>query len=395
MNILFVSAVLPYPLHSGGQTRIYHLLKRLSRSHSITLLSYIRDENERDYAHELSFCREVVMIRRGGVWQPTYVGKSLFGGYPLLLSSYDNEKMRRAIAVRLEKTQYDLLHLEPFYVLPGIPKHLLPTVVAEHNIEYDVYRQYVSLFPVPFLRPLLSFDVEKIRRWERHAWRTADSVISVSREDADVIERYLSHEIAVVPNGVDSGQFKFRTPSSGHRALFVGNYKWLPNVQAATELLSVIWPAIKKRFPDATLTIAGRHVTPKLIGLALGVGATVAADVSDIYPLYRDHDLFLAPLGISGGTKFKMLEAMATGIPVVTTVEGMGGIGAEDGTHYLAARTGDEFVAKAAEIWENRQVRESLANRARELVERSFSWDSISRGLETVWKKTYAKHKKR
>ena len=124
MNILFVSAVLPFPLHSGGQIRIYNILKRLSKRHRITLLSFIREEGERDLAKHLDFCQSVRMVMRGRAWQPKYVFGSVLGKYPLLLASYDNAAMRQAIRDTVLRDQIDLIHLEPFYVWPALPKRI-------------------------------------------------------------------------------------------------------------------------------------------------------------------------------------------------------------------------------------------------------------------------------
>ena len=122
MNILFVSAVLPYPLHSGGQIRIYNLLKQLSKRHSITLVSFIRDEREREMVRNLAFCHDVHVILRGRVWQPKYIIGAILGKFPLLLATYHHRKMQQLITDLLGSGRFDLVHIEPFYVWPSLPK---------------------------------------------------------------------------------------------------------------------------------------------------------------------------------------------------------------------------------------------------------------------------------
>ena len=170
MNILFISAVFPYPLHSGGQIRIYNLLKRLSKKHSITLLSFIRSDKEKEYIKELSFLSHVETVYRGKALQLRYLFGAL-GNYSWLLSTYNNNEMKQIINYQLSTNNFDLIHIEPFYVYPSLPKLTIPLVVGEHNIEYSIYEQYVRKFPVSFLRPFLFFDVIKTRIWEESECR--------------------------------------------------------------------------------------------------------------------------------------------------------------------------------------------------------------------------------
>ena len=388
MKILFVSAILPYPLFSGGQVRIYNLLKRLSKKHEITLCAFIREDGEKAYRKNLSFCKDVICIKRGYAWQPRYLLRALFGKYPFLLATYDHPAMKRRIYHLLSSQKFDLLHLEPFYVWPSVPHKLVPMVIAEHNIEYTVYRRYAERFSISLLRPFLSWDVGKLFGWERTVWRKAAAVTAVSASDARVITSYLSHDAYLVPNGVDPTSFPFSAPRvrAEKRALFVGNFRWLPNRQAASELIQHIWPAIIRRYPGATLTIVGRHIPKVLKMQAAKRGITVSGEVADISQSYRDSDVLLAPHAIAGGTKYKILEAMASGTPVVTTPHGAEGLLADPDEHYLEARTVAEFVAQTGKIWEDRTLASDIARRARALIEENYTWDTIAARLDTVWR---------
>jgi len=388
MNILFVSAVLPYPLHSGGQVRMYNLLKRLGKRHSITLVSFIRSEEERMYANELGFCSQVKMVMRGRAWQPKYYIGAAFGTYPFLLKTYDNREMRTVLDDLLVHTTYDVMHIEPFYVIPSIPTHAVPLVISEHNIEYDVYDGYVRRFPVPFLRPLLALDVHKLRVWENNAWKRATSVTAVSYEDASVVEAYIHRPVHVISNGVDLSAFPFREPvkRKNPTIVFVGNFRWHPNRDAARELIEHIWPGIQKSIPHARLSIVGRNMPTLLKKQAYRVGAEAHDTIEDIAKVYRDADILVAPHAISGGTKFKMLEAMASGLPIVTSQEGMHGLSVTPGVQYLLAKTPSEYVAHVQTLCSTISSAHVVASHARKLVEEQYGWATIADELETVWK---------
>ena len=131
MKVLFVSAVLPYPLYSGGQIRIYNLLKRLGKKHEIHLYSFIRSDKEKEYISELSFCKTVTTVLRGHAWRPNYLLKTITSSYPFLWNTYHNSDMLSFLSDEIAKGGYDCIHIEPGYVWPSIPtEHKIPIVIA-------------------------------------------------------------------------------------------------------------------------------------------------------------------------------------------------------------------------------------------------------------------------
>jgi polysaccharide biosynthesis protein PslH len=387
MKILFVSAVLPYPLYSGGQIRIYNLLKRLSGSHEITLFSFIRKEEERTHVDQLSFLHSVHMVYRGRAMTPRYLVK-MFGDYPLLLETYTNELMRQVISKELKSNHYDLVHIEPFYVYPSVPEVSIPLVVAEHNIEHTVYEANARIFPFVLLRSILAADAEKVRVWEERVWQKATHVVAVSRGDADSIRSVIHRDVSIVPNGVDCKSFPFvahtfrmRSPS----CLFVGNFSWAPNKEAVSNLLTRIWPAISQKFSNATLTIVGKQL-PGVFKSYIKRNVVLRDNVPDIQDAFHSHDVLLAPMGIGGGTKFKILEAMASGTAVVTTKAGYMGIQAISGTHLYEANDTDEFVKAMTALYAKPKQSIVMTHVARLLVEKFYDWKNIAAVLDKVWR---------
>ena len=393
MNILVVAAVLPYPLYSGGQIRMYNLLKRLSKKHRITLVSFIRSDKERVFSREFPFCDAVHMVLRGRAWQPKYYLRALLGKYPFLLSTYDNALMRTLLSELITKKHFDLVHMEPFYVMPSMPAHTIPTVVSEHNVEYDVYDGYVRRFPVPVLRALLSWDVYKLKKWEHLSWKQATVLTAVSSHDAEVMGSYLRKPVAVVANGVDLASFPFvvRPGRRQPTVLFVGNFRWHPNRDAANTLLTTIWPEIALALPGAKLTVVGMDMPEAMKKSIVAKGGTALTSVPDIAKVYKEADILVAPHAIAGGTKFKMLEAMASGLPIITSPQGMAGLDAEAGEHYFEATTPAEFVAHIVVITREPQKGKAIALRARRLVEKYYNWDGIAGNLERAWREAYEK----
>lgn len=364
--------MLPYPLHSGGQIRIYNLLKRLAATHEIHLFSFIRSETEKKYLPELRFCKSVTTVYRGRGWRPKYLFKTLTGSYPLLWTSYHSSEMLGLLADEISTSHYDLVHIEPGYVWPSLPETRVPVVVCEHNIEHTVYEAYAKQFPIGILRPFLMRDVVKMKSWQRHVWKRADYIITVSESDKTFIHQ---PNVSVVPNGVDTKAFTFRpkkTMSKNLTFLYVGNFRWMENRDAAGHLIRDFWPAICEAYPDARLRIVGKNApkSPYFVG-------SVEKIQDELYAA----DIMLAPIRIGGGTKYKILEAMASGLPVITTSLGIEGM--ENAPVCLAQELPD--VLRSIEWLYDNKNRLNMVTQARELIEKEYSWDLIAQKLDKIW----------
>ena len=392
MKILFVSALLPYPLHSGGQVRMYNLLKQLSHDHDIHLFSFIRSENENAYKKELSFCSHVTTVMRGSAWQSQYILPAIFGSYPLLLSTYDNNEMRQCIAKELAREPYDGIHIEPGYVMPSIPKTDVPIVVSEHNIEHDVYAGFVGQ---SLLRLPLWIDVWKLSMWEKHIWNHAARITAVSPEDKAYIHKAApDKKVDIINNGVDLQAFPYKPKnkrmSDSMTYLYVGNFAWIENQDAVRYLLTSIWPGIIKKYTKATLRVVGKNLPSDIRRIAHGSGVVFLDSVERIQTELQQADIMLAPIRIGGGTKYKILEAMASGLPVITTKQGAMGIHATHNKELFVADTMEQ-VLKSIDMIRDSGWRLGVVSAARKRIEEQYSWDSISQKLDVVWRGAYGK----
>lgn len=367
---------------------MYHLLKRLSKKHTITLLSFIRSEKEKEYLHKLSFLTNVETVYRGKALQAKYILGAL-GNYSWLLSSYNNKEMKESIAAQLSRNKFDLVHIEPFYVCPSLPKFSLPLVTAEHNVEYAVYEQFVRKFPLSFIRPFLFLDVVKTRIWEESLWRKSASLIAVSEEDKHIMETVRKNIVSVVPNGVDCHEYVYSKKTitrDNLTCLFIGDFAWLPNREAVTKLLKSIWPVVRAMYPKATLTVVGKQF-PKTLKSYIDSSVRLIEHVPDIRTVYDTHAILLAPMGIGGGTKFKLIEAMASGVVVVTTREGRMGLVMKPGEDLFEAEAKDDYPNALKTICDDPERVHAMTMHARKIIETQYNWDAIAEKLDSVWRK--------
>lgn len=388
MKILMLTPYLPYPLMSGGQIRSYNLLKNLALKHEITLYSFIRKEEEKKYIPELlKFCKRVEVFKRRPAWSFKNIFLAGLTLYPFLVSIYLSFKLRKAIKQELEKEKYDLIHAETFYVMPNIPKTSVPILLVEQTIEYIVYQHFVENIKLLPLKWLLTIDVAKIKHWEKHYWQKAQMVIAMSEADKKIMQGISPKlKIEIVPNGVDFNFFNKGKENLGSNPviLFVGNFKWLQNREAVVTLVKEVWPIITKSIKDVRLWIVGQNPTPDIKALSSQV-IKIDQSVEDIRKAYLNSDVLLAPIKGSGGTRFKILEAMASGIPVVTTSIGIEGIDAENEKEVLVRDSSDQLANAVIKLLKDRFFYRDLTTRARELSKRKYNWENIGAKLDKIY----------
>src|SRR3989344_1021730 len=390
MKILMITPYFPYPLVSGGQIRTYNLLKNLAQKHQITLASFIRDEKETRFLSQLKpFCTKVITFKRRKAWSPVNMLLSAITPYPFLVSIYFDPFVKKQIKSELASEKYDLIHAETFYVMPNIPKTGVPIFLVEQVIEYLVYQRFVEGLPpyLFFLKPLLFIDVLKIKFWERYYWQKAKHLAAMSVPDQQFIRNYRDDLVVdVVANGVDIDFFaktkKVKTKSP--TVLFVGNFKWLPNRDATKYLVEEIWPLIKKQIKNCSLLIVGRN-PPADIKKYQAKDIKVDGNVEDIRSAYGSSNVLLAPIRNGRGTKYKILEAMATKTPIIGTKLAMEGINIKNGQEAFIGENAQDLSNLTVKILKNPKIGNQLAESAYKLVAEKFNWKIISGKLDRLY----------
>jgi glycosyltransferase involved in cell wall biosynthesis len=390
MKILMLTPYLPYPLLSGGQIRTYNLLKKLSHKHQITLFALIKSEEEKQYVQELEkYCHKVRVFKRSEKpFTLKNIFKTIFSSFPFLVIRNQAEGSLEAVRREIAQQDYDLIHAETFYMMPHIPACKIPIILVEQTIEYLGYESYAKKAPF-FLRPLLNIDVRKIHHWEKHYWQKAKRLIVMSEEDRQFIGKELNKEkIDVVANGVDTKWFaqKPRSLNSQPTILSVGTFKWLPNIEAVDFLVKEIWPIIKQRVAKAQLLIVGNAPTSKVISYGSNDRQiTVAGRVEDIRDAFQSAHVLLAPVFSGKGTRYKILEAMASGTPVVASKIAVEGLNIKDGQDVLTSNNAQELADLTVKVLNDKNLWQTLSANGKKFVSQHYDWELISQELDKIY----------
>jgi glycosyltransferase involved in cell wall biosynthesis len=383
---------LPYPLLSGGQIRTYNLLKKMAAKHDITLFALIKNASEKRYIKELAkYCHQVRVFKRSS--QPFTIGnviRTAVSTYPFLVIRNHVREVIDAVTAELATTPYDLIHAETFYMMPHLPKTTIPVMLVEQTIEYLGYESFASNMRWPFLRPLLDIDIKKIKYWEKYYWRTCDRLVTMSQDDKEFIAHEIGQKdkISVIANGVDTAWFAHQNfPKKSHPTLLsVGTFKWLPNVEAVRFLVADVWPLIKKQRPDIKLWIVGNAPTPEITRFAqTDFQIEVSGQIPDIRAAFHGAHILLAPVLSGKGTRYKILEAMASGTPIIATSTAVEGLGVTNGRHVLIADTAFDLAKATLALLQNPTLQRQLSQNGKRFVATHYDWDLIARKLNTIY----------
>lgn len=394
---------LPYPTNSGGQIRSYNLIKNLSKEHEITLVSFIKHGEEK-YADEMKkYCKEVLYFYRPE--KPFTLGSILKTGlslYPFVVVRNFCPDAKVALAKKIKKEKFDVIHVETFYLRPHIPENVtIPIVLVDQTIEYVVYQHYVETMKQWFLKPLFAIDVAKLKYWEARFWREASRVIAVSQADKATMQKLVPNlPVDIIPNAPGDELAHLytahqKTPTKSPLIFYQSNFLWMQNVEGAIRLAHDVFPLIKKALPSARCRIIGQnarsnaHVNVRdLEGNGVEIMEQDKSDVAAVIESYREGTIFLAPLYGPGGTRLKILGAMSAGVPVVTTPIGAAGIDAVPGREILIGQTPQELADLTIKLIKDKKLFRQIVVDAKKLIEQKYDWSVISKNLAQIYAQT-------
>ena len=399
MKILMLVPFLPNTSTSGGQTRWYNIIKYMSKTHRITLFSLIKDDSEKKFIPELEkYCERVMVFKRPkSPWTIRNLLLTVFSWYPLLVIRNFSFEERMAIKEILEKEKFDLIHAETFYVMPHIPKTDMPSILVEQTIEFQVYKHYVDNEVKWFFRPLFMIDVLKLRFWETFFWKKTNRLVAVSEDDKAKMRQLIPGiKVDIIPNGVDFNYFNSKKVKKlkPARILYgVTNFEWLQNREAVEILVTKVWPKVIKVTRNIKLWIVGRKIPKEIVNLSKSrEDIEITESIKDARDAYLASSLMVTPIMGSGGTRLKILEAMAAGLPVISTSTGVAGLGLSDGNEAVIRDNVDDLALETIRLLKNSKVADRIGSIGQRFVKLHYDWKVIVGLHEPIYKEVvYAK----
>jgi len=394
VRILFLSPRQCWPPRSGAKLREFHFLKALAQEAQVTYLHFTDPGSQPLTLEELPFCNEVVGIPKPGAYGLAKLIRGVVGRWPVSVLNYTSAPMSAAVDRAVSGSVFDLIHLDSIHMMryraTSAKKAGGRIVYNWHNIESEAMRRYGATVTSRPRRWYARLTASKLAGLERETLKTGFGHVVCSEREKEELNRIApSARVAVVENGVDVESFSRGSEVllPAQKVIFVGLMDYYPNIEAATSFTNRIWPALRERFPGLTLWIVGANPVPAVVELGNLDGVTVTGTVADVRPYYRDAAAAIVPLRTGGGTRLKILEAMAAGVPVISSPLGCEGLAVTPSEDILLADPDDAsaWVRHMARL-SSAAERTKLTGAALQLVRSRYDWQILGRRLCNTYK---------
>ncbi len=377
MKILFLSRWFPFPANNGSKIRIYNLLRGLSRYHEVTLLSFSSQPIGSFDAEVGSICTNVHLVP----WRE-FNPNSLRARIGFLSSKPRSiiDTFSPAMAGKISR----LLQAQPF------------DLVVASELSMAAYRPYFKHVPAIFEDLEIGLTLEgsprrsdwrnqfrhaltrfKLRFYLRRLLQSFPAITVVSNQEKDLVQRNFPKvkNILVIPNCINLDDYRdIRMKPKSDTLIFTGSFRYHANHEAMHWFVGEVFPLVLEKLPSVELTITGDHAN---LPLPSRKNVTLAGYVDNIQSLIASSMVALAPLWSGGGTRLKILEAMAIGTPVIATSKGAEGLEVQSGKHLLIADQPAQFAASVIRLLSEKDVRQNLTQNARELVQDKYDWAMV------------------
>lgn len=385
MKIMVLTSRFPYPLEKGDKLRVYHQIKGLAKNHEIILIALTDKPVKQEHIKQLEpLCKSIYTFRLRKFFTYTRVLWWFLMGKSIQIAYFTNNKIRRQIEQIIFKEKPDHIYCQLVRMAEYVKDifHVSKTLDYMDAFSKGMERQAADTpFPLNFV---YKEEAKRLKEYESKIFYEFDLKTIISSQDRDCIKCPYKEQISIVPNGVDVDEFYFQTDRAKKTTdlLFVGNMSYYPNVKAAEYLVEKILTASSLKL---SVEIAGANPAPQVLSLA-SEQVIVSGWVDDIVKTYHGAKLFIAPLFHGSGLQNKILEAMASGVPVITTTQTNNAIKAVPGHEIMVADDATEFNEAIEKLLADESLYQQLRKNARTFVEQKYSWNVFVSDLDNAIK---------
>lgn len=406
-KILFLTQIFPFPPDSGPKVKTYHVIMALVRQgHSVTLVSFVRPEEVWHVSALQEICDSVhvVPIHRSRIADIRYMVRSYMTGRPFLVERDDLRSMQDMVNRLVCENEFQFVHADQLTMVQfairgvsGLSEKRPKIIFDAHNAVWTIVER-VKENARFFLKPFLAVEAKRVKRYEGELLQTVDHVLAVTDIDRILLEEALNFSnpkhkehvspVTVIPIAVDTEKLRPIERKVGSKNIItLGTLHYPPNADGIRWFLNEVFPLVRMRVPDATLTIIGKNPPQDFLELAESNPETIRVTgyVDDLVPYLEQSSLMVVPVRAGGGMRVRILEAFAYAMPVVTTTVGLEGIYGVPDRDILVADTPTDFAERTVELMENAPLQEKLSTNGRELAIGRYDWRAVLSAMRPIY----------
>ena len=396
MRVLYFCPHQVWPTNTGARLRNFHLANAVGSCQSVTLLQILQPGQAVLTSPPNNFER-VLSVEKSRSYTVGKVLRGMIGPVPVTVLNYTAASVNRYLKEILENGNFDLVQLESVHLISYLKTirsmASKPRVVLDwHNIESELMERYACSTKNPAKRIVANRTASLLAKVELEALASCNAHTVVSeREKEKLINRCPSATIKVIPNGVDTASFQGENQAADQTSLlFVGSMDYHANEEAMLWFFHEVWPKLSADLPELKFVVAGRNPSAAVKQMS-SERVKVTGTVDDVRPYYDSAAAVIVPLRVGGGTRLKILEAMAAGVPVISTRLGAEGLKVIDGKNILLADSPADIQKAVQRVVGDKQLRTSLAGAARQLVRSNYDWGELGNKLGMLYSEICAR----
>ena len=398
LRILWLSHFVPYPPKGGCFQRSYNLIRRVGASHDLHLIAmrhksgtHPQEETLRARDELLKHCRTVDIIDIADRTEPLKLAlrgiSAMLTADPLSVALYRSDDLRQRMHALMRAHRFDVVHIDTIGLAEYLPDAGgVPTVMTHHGAESFMIRRRISREPNPFKKLFFVFEWLTLRKYERRMCRAVNLNVVMSDLDKTILEETAPGAYTVVANGVDVDVFKPVEPADAPAIIFAGRLDQYSNREGILFFLREAWPLIREAYPSAIMHVIGMNAPKSLEEIASrDARVKLHGFVPDVRPYFQAATVAICPVRDGGGTRIKILDALALAMPIVSTTVGCEGIDVTPESDLLVADTPAEFARQIGRVFDDRALRAKLGENGRRLAVSRYSWDVLARQLNAAY----------
>ena len=378
MTIIYLTSRFPYPINKGDKLRSYYQIKELSKSHDIHLISLSEKSiTEKNILAVNKYCKSITIYKMGFLKRIFNLFKSLFNNKPFQVNYFYHYSIQKKLNTKIAEISPDYIFCQLIRTAMYVKNNHTTSKVLDYMDSLSKGMERRIKISNLFIKPFVIMEFQRLKRFENLAFEFFNKHIIISENDRKEIAHNKKNEIEIIGNGIDTDYFQKIETEIKYELVFIGNLSYLPNIEAANFIAKEVLPKLLEKLPRIKILIAGSNPSNRVLKLANN-NIEVQGWVEDIRKTYSSGKIFFAPMTIGSGLQNKLLEAMSTSIPCITSELSNRSLKAVEKKNILIGRSVNEYVNHITSLLNDEKKRIKIGESGRKYVIENFNWKTAN-----------------
>lgn len=378
MTIIYLTSRFPYPINKGDKLRSYYQIKELSKSHDIHLISLSEKSiTEKNILAVNKYCKSITIYKMGFLKRIFNLFKTLFNNKPFQVNYFYHYSIQKKFNTKIAEISPDYIFCQLIRTAMYVKNNHTTSKVLDYMDSLSKGMERRIKISNLFIKPFVIMEFQRLKRFENLAFEFFNKHIIISENDRKEIAHNKKNEIEIIGNGIDTNYFQKIETEIKYELVFIGNLSYLPNIEAANFIAKEVLPKLVEKLPRIKILIAGSNPSKRVLKLANN-NIEVQGWVEDIRKTYSSGKIFFAPMTIGSGLQNKLLEAMSTSIPCITSELSNRSLKAVEKKNILIGRSVNEYVNHITSLLNDEKKRIKIGEKGRKYVIENFNWKTAN-----------------